>query len=565
MRIWQYGDELAEVPYSVERPNAFNDVWYADSRLLAVTHEKIELGTKQPIQASKSVVLDLTDGNRVSPRGGHEPVKGTENLRYHRVADQYSPDGRRKAQLMQAMIPDAENPPGLRGYARIFSHFQEDKDLFPSSLVLNGIFSSMAWSNDGKQLATGSERKLQLWDSITGDLIDETTVDGKSSAMRFLPDGQILAVQQEQNELADYDKHLVVWNVDDDAQDVTTTIPISDRSRIDQARISKNADVIALRKRRDPIRIYHFDGEQLYSPSELKVDAQYFMDDFSPDGKLLSLRTWGVRKDLIGLFDTRTGNIVQEWKPTGQVRKVRFSPDGTELALANGNGTVYVLDVPAAPEVDVDFKSVQEETLVEFKPPDDDATLRARYEKLKTDFDAARAKWQDPPNNRKGEPPFWRFAEPFMELGDSAPKTASGRDALIQVCRSSLIAGYEEQNRKIVKLQSVASRLLLKHHFLDPEILPVIEEICYRSTDVRGNARRLIRESPDRSVQARASLVLARNYEGQLRGFNTSAGDEEVVIDLYQRMIDNYEGLHMWEGGPSYRSIAEKVIKRLKK
>jgi WD40 repeat protein len=61
---------------------------------------------------------------------------------------------------------------------------------------------------------------------------------------------------------------------------------------------------------------------------------------FSPDSRTLA--STGIDGRLI-LCDVTTGDKKAEWQLPGRIGAVAFAPDGRHLALANGNGTVYVL------------------------------------------------------------------------------------------------------------------------------------------------------------------------------------------------------------------------------
>lgn len=65
---------------------------------------------------------------------------------------------------------------------------------------------------------------------------------------------------------------------------------------------------------------------------------------FAPDGKRLVSADDGGR---VILWDTASFARVRDWKLPGRVLCAAFSGDGKTLVLGNGNGTAYVLRVPA--------------------------------------------------------------------------------------------------------------------------------------------------------------------------------------------------------------------------
>lgn len=65
---------------------------------------------------------------------------------------------------------------------------------------------------------------------------------------------------------------------------------------------------------------------------------------FSPDGKRFASCCHGGK---ITVWDTATFSRLHHWKLPGGVLSLAFAPDGRHLAIGNGNGTVYILRLPA--------------------------------------------------------------------------------------------------------------------------------------------------------------------------------------------------------------------------
>jgi len=60
----------------------------------------------------------------------------------------------------------------------------------------------------------------------------------------------------------------------------------------------------------------------------------------SPDNKLVAGSAIDGR---VIIWDTATRKVVQDWQLAGAVHGVAFAADSRHLAIANGNGTAYIL------------------------------------------------------------------------------------------------------------------------------------------------------------------------------------------------------------------------------
>jgi WD40 repeat protein len=163
---------------------------------------------------------------------------------------------------------------------------------------------AVAFSPDGKLLATESNRAFALWDVATGKESPRVTPEERNRArehvreqldsVAFAPDGKTLAWAAAHTELA-------LWQLP----------PGREHRKLPQIGVKSVA--------------------------------------FSPDGKLLAsaggrpLR--GGEGSSLCLWEVATGKSVHQFKGAGLVRVVAFAPDGKTLAAAGEDGVVRLWDV----------------------------------------------------------------------------------------------------------------------------------------------------------------------------------------------------------------------------
>jgi WD40 repeat protein/DNA-binding SARP family transcriptional activator len=157
---------------------------------------------------------------------------------------------------------------------------------------------AVAFSPDGKLLATGFATKVIVWDAATGQKL--FTLAGESigptiTHIGFSPDGQRLAA-------ANMDGVPKVW-------DLTT-----------------RAEVFSLTGHEQPC-----DGIA-----------------YSPDGRLLAT---GDEEGIAKIWDAATGQELLTLRQSGVLHSVAFSPDSARLASANEDGTLKVWDSATGKEL----------------------------------------------------------------------------------------------------------------------------------------------------------------------------------------------------------------------
>jgi WD40 repeat protein len=217
------------------------------------------------------------------------------------------------------------------------------------SLASDWIFVCVAFSPDGKTLASGTEpsrtvvrtdpnrNPLILWDMAKGKIT--ASLPGHTASIdsvAFSPDGKSVASGSS-------DQTIRLWDM---ATGKHTAILKGHTSSIKSVAFSPDGKTLASGSHDTTVRLW-----ETATGKEIRVlDAHHSSVTslaFSPDGQTLAS---GSSDNTIELWDVGTGKSTATLggrkEPFGDVRSVAFSPDGKTLAAANG-GTITAWDVVA--------------------------------------------------------------------------------------------------------------------------------------------------------------------------------------------------------------------------
>jgi RNA polymerase sigma factor (sigma-70 family) len=193
-----------------------------------------------------------------------------------------------------------------------------------------GVYS-VAFSRDGKILASGGEGGLCLWDAATGRLLHRC-FGGRARPVTLSPDGRYVFCCYDGGGICN------LFSVKTGKLVHRFTV---ERGRINCVAFSPKGDILAVGANEKTVRLWDPQtGRQLrvLKGNTATVQALAFRDD----GKVL---TSGSSDGTFRLWDTRTGKELRcgKWPRMGDSR-LTFAPGGTMVAAGGGDGTVRLWD-----------------------------------------------------------------------------------------------------------------------------------------------------------------------------------------------------------------------------
>jgi hypothetical protein len=270
-------------------------------------------------KSAESRLIQMLEGN-MTPRMpfGGEPLPAAE------IA------------VIKSWIDAGANGPPLSASLTTPSPKTMIPDIKPSVPVVSPV-GSIAFSPDGKLLAVGGYKDVQLMDPGTGKVI--ATLSGHADVVRalaFTPDGTKLAAA---GGLPARSGEIKIW-------DLQTHRPVETLSGhkdcIYSVAISPDGKLVASGSYDKLILLWEIDsGKQLRTLKD-HIDA-VFSVAFSPDGKRLAS---GAQDRSVKIWDVASGQrLFTLSEPLDGITAVAFRPSGTQLAAGGYDKVIRTWDL----------------------------------------------------------------------------------------------------------------------------------------------------------------------------------------------------------------------------
>jgi RNA polymerase sigma factor (sigma-70 family) len=383
--------------------------------------------------------------------------------------------------------------------------------------------TSVAWSPDGKLLATGSwDNYARLWDPATGKLVrDIQPQQGWVWGVAFSPDGKLLATAGDHRS-----KTVRLW-------DLATGKPVrtfeGHTNQIRGLAYSPDGKTIATASFDSTIRLWEAATVKELWKTALVPGVQVFSVAFLPDGKRLAT-TDGSSS--VRLWEADSGKAAGQFDGADSLRCAAFSKDGKQMVAGAADGNVWVWDVASAKELHQVRGRAVPALSVSFSP--DGKTFAAGY-----------GDWQDGRRDTiTGEVVLWDAAtgELLRQLGKgTAPVQAiafapDGKSLAAVTLNSSVLLWDPATGKPLVGGNAHQAGVKAAAFVGGRTLITAGYDHTVRSWDLAKNEQRLVLVGGDVSagvmaVSADGKRLAWGGLDGKVRLCDAATGKEERAFE----------------------------------
>lgn len=582
VRCWKLGDTPAELPASINArrrvPSLRDRIWHtADGELLSICLKPQQgVGAANWMTRSR-VVMNWTQDRELGEVDKPRMVKSVDQGEFFREVfpqgpRKISPSGYRQAVIFRPSNTrqSAPNSGSMGGYIQVSQiprgeQNPNDGDAAvaqaSSDIFIDGDFQAVAWAGESRILAATDDGELMVWDLEEKVRLFTRRLEGKPRALGYPRDGRVLVLQERFTRLMDYQLGFEVW---DPRTDEASTQPLAFLDApVQRIEVSGDGRTWVVVEATGWQNLYRFHSSgleflhRIFAPGLASCQL-------SVDGERLAVVRNYRRKHQVEFYDTSSGQLRNRWQLPGPIGGCSISTDNADLAVTNHNGSVYVFDVREPDQVAVgklerfDPRPELFPSATNYQPPPDDVEGRAAFDRLNSEIDQALANWTKTKYSQLSIN-FLDCAKRYSALARRYAGTSVERDALVRLCQQEEYVSEESARSREFRrtLRKRAAETLLTKYLFDAAILPVVEPVCRAYPSQMFVARRLIREHTDRSVRARACLLLARSRVN----FGLRRSADPRVKQLYQHVRAEFGDVVLF-GDETVEEIVDRDMER---
>ena len=193
---------------------------------------------------------------------------------------------------------------------------------------LNDGIQSLFWLRDGRAIAVNQNNRFLAWDVVSGKIVRDQSLPNDSNLLTLSPDGKLLAGQIDGGKVR-------LWNVET-AEEVKTLAGHAGRTFA--IRWSPEGQLLASLGADNAVRLWQVEtGKELWSwKTPLNPQATLA---WSPDAKTLAVNPTQASIEFLRVEDVK---LLSSLPIPGYARGMDWSPDSKNLAIGGGSDGVWV-------------------------------------------------------------------------------------------------------------------------------------------------------------------------------------------------------------------------------